>query len=82
MGTAWLNEWIDDKGSSVLRRSVADVAKPSGGGNASAAELLQYLSGRADGPFTLLEIDGNYVVVRGNASPSIKVHGGTPTLSY
>ena len=80
MNSGWLDQWID-KDASVLRRAVADVAKSPGGGSASTAELLQYLQGRTDGPFTLLEIDGYYIAIRGNSAPSIKVHSGTPTLS-
>ena len=66
--------------ANVLRRSVADVAKSPGGGNATAAELIQYLSGRPDGPFTLLEVNGYYIVIRGTATPAIQVHAGTPAL--
>lgn len=79
MNKAWLDQWVD-KNASVLRRSVTDVTKSKGGGNATTAELLAYLQGRPDGPYTVLEVDGYYILVRGKSQPGIKVHLGNPVL--
>lgn len=79
MNKAWLDQWLS-KDTSVLRRSKADVGKSVGGGNATTAELLRYLRGRNDGPFTVLEVHDYYVLVRGDAGPAITVHDGAPRL--
>ncbi len=79
MNKAWLDQWLNTD-ASVLRRAKADVAKSAGGGNATTADLLRYLGGRSDGPFTLLEVRDYYVLVRGDAAPAITIHVGTPSL--
>ena len=78
MSTAWLDQWLQDS-ASVLRRAKDDVEKKGGGGGCSTSELVTYLQGRADGPFTLLETADYYVIIR-SGSPALTTHLGKPTL--
>lgn len=80
MSPAWLDQWLKED-ATVLRRAKSDVEKKGGGGGASKDELLAYLNDRTDGPFTVLEIDAYYVLVRGTKAPTITVHQGTPSLA-
>lgn len=79
MSPAWLDQWLRSD-APVFRRAKADVEKKNGGGGASLDELVDYLSGRPDGPFTLLETADYYIVIRGE-SPQLRVHLGSPTFS-
>ena len=77
---AWLRQWTGKDGM-ILRRAVADVAKPSstGGAGATLADVEHHVQQEGHGQWTLLEIEGEYVVIK-TFAPVIRVHIGDPTL--
>lgn len=78
MNESWLRQWTD-KGETVIRRAKSDVEKNPGGGNATLSELQQFIQAEGKGKWTLLEVDGYYIVIK-KPTPTITKHLGTPTL--
>jgi hypothetical protein len=79
VNTAWLDQWLKDQ-ADVLRRAKADVEKNPGGGNASLRELKAYVQERGAGKWTLLEVEGYYLIIRAPV-PTITVHLGQPKIA-